>query len=240
MTTLNCIAVDDELLALKKMERFCEQVEYLNLLGTFTNAIDTLHFLKYNEVHLILLDIQMDEFTGIQLIKALENPPMVILTTAFESYAIEGYSLNVLDYLLKPIQFDRFMQAVEKAKKQFKLEKVYETKHVETEQSEHIYIKSGTSIQKIICSDIDYIVGMKDYLLVKTPQKKYMTLMNFSKMLEILPDNNFVRIHKSFIVPLDKVDSVKTTSVQIGEREIPIGGTYRKAFLQHFEQVRKQ
>jgi len=177
---LNCIAVDDEILALKKIIRYAEKIDYLNLLGTFDNALSTFSFLRENQVDLIFLDIQMDELTGIQLLETLKNPPLVILTTAYDVYAIKAYELDVMDYLLKPIPFERFLKAVEKAYSRLMIDNSHyqkEIKNSDTLQNtksipDYMFIKSGSKTIKVYFDKILYIEGMRDYLQIHTEGKK--------------------------------------------------------------------
>src|SRR5210317_2175886 len=173
---MNCIAVDDEILALKKIQRFAEKIDYLNLLGTFDSALSTFTFLRENKVHLIFLDIQMDEFTGIQFLETLKDPPYVILTTAYDEYALKAYELDVIDYLLKPIPFERFVKAVEKAYARYLKDLTHQKNQmtanmVESAQEnkqEYTFVKSGTKTVKLYYDKILYIEGMRDYLQIHT------------------------------------------------------------------------
>ena len=238
---VNCITIDDEPLALEKLKDYIEKVQYLNLLAEFDNGADSLDYLKNNKVDLIFLDIQMDDFTGIQLLEALQERPKVILTTAYDQYAIKGYELEVSDYLLKPISFDRFIKSVEKVYAQLEKELVTSDKLKESEmqsdkKGNFIFVKSDYKLQKVRFKDIQYIEGMKDYLRIVTPEKRLMVLQNFKKMEDILPDNKFVRVHKSYIISVDKIDSIGKKSLKVGEMNIPIGESYKKAFFDFLEE----
>jgi len=234
---MNCIAVDDELLALKKIQRFAEKIDYLNLLGTFDNALSTFSFLRENKVDLIFLDIQMDEFTGIQLLETLKDPPYVILTTAFDEYALKAYELDVIDYLLKPIPFERFIKAVEKVYARFlkdqnvktQSQQVYtDTEHVS--QPDYIFIKSGNKTVKVYFNKILYIEGQRDYLQIHTEDSKIMTLLNFKKMQELLDPQKFIRVHKSYVIAIDKIDYIENNAIKIKDKLIPVSNTYKIAF----------
>lgn len=233
---LNCIAVDDEVLALKKIKRYAEKIDYLNLMGTFDNALSTFSFLKENKVDLIFLDIQMDEFTGIQLLETLKDPPYVILTTAFDEYALKAYELDVIDYLLKPIPFERFVKAVEKVYARFLKDhpfaapRPHEKVQTETETIDYTFIKSGSKTVKVYFDKILYIEGMRDYLQIHTEDKKIMTLLNFKKMEEILDPNKFIRVHKSYIIAIDKIDYIESNTIKIKDKLIPVSNTYKVAF----------
>ncbi len=233
---MNCIAIDDEILALKKIQRYAEKLDYLNLMGTFDNALSTFSFLRENKVHLIFLDIQMDEFTGIQLLETLKDPPYVILTTAFDEYALKAYELDVMDYLLKPIPFERFVKAVEKVYARFLKEQTQPAHHQSAEshepaQPEYTFIKSGNKTVKVYFKKILYIEGMRDYLQIHTEDSKIMTLLNFKTIQEILDPQKFVRVHKSYIISVDKIDYIENNTIKIKDKLIPVSNTYKVAFF---------
>ncbi len=232
---MNCIAVDDEILALKKIERYTEKIDYLNLMGTFDNALSTLGFLRENQIDLIFLDIQMDEFTGIQLLESLKNPPYIILTTAYDQYALKAYELDVIDYLLKPIPFDRFVKAVEKVYARYLKDKTVQAKEVPAQQQpnnkpEYTFVKSGNKTIKVYFNKILYIEGMRDYLMIRTEDAKIMTLQNFKTIQEILDPLKFARVHKSYIVSIDKIEYIENNSIRIKDKVIPVSNTYKVSF----------
>lgn len=234
---MNCIAVDDEVLALKKIRRYAEKIDYLNLMGTFDNALSTFSFLRENHIDLIFLDIQMDEFTGIQLLETMKDPPYVILTTAFDEYALKAYELDVMDYLLKPIPFERFVKAVEKVYARFlkdvqlqnKITRV-ETPAIQTEKTEYTFIKSGNKTIKIYFNKILYIEGMRDYLQIHCEDSKFMTLINFKTIQDLLDPQKFIRVHKSFIIAIDKIDYIENNAIKIRDKLIPVSSSYKIAF----------
>jgi len=235
---ISCIAVDDEPLALEKMKNFIEKVDYLKLAQVFENPLDAVSFLKENPVDLIFLDIQMEDLTGIQLMQTIRNCPKVVFTTAYDQYAIKGYELEVLDYLLKPIAFDRFLKAAEKAHAVFSQKKHFQ--EIEPVQQikdsyNYVFIKTENRHQKIFLQDILYIQGLKDYLMIYTPQGRVLTLQSFQSLFKILPENEFIRVHKSYVVSLNKIENIERNRIKIGDKIIPIGETFRKDFLQHIE-----
>lgn len=237
---INCIAVDDEPLALEKMKSYISKVEYLNLFETFDNGIDAVNYLKANTIDLIFLDIQMEDFTGIQLLESLKERPKVILTTAYDQYALKGYELEVSDYLLKPISFPRFLQSVEKVYNSLERLYAYELDQESIDKTvssnnDFIFVKSDYKLQKVRFDDIQYIEGMKDYLRIVTPQKRLMVLQNFKKMEEVLPDEKFIRVHKSYIIAINKIESIGKKSLIIGDQHIPIGESYKKQFFDFLE-----
>ncbi|MFC2086129.1 LytR/AlgR family response regulator transcription factor [Bacteroidota bacterium] len=231
---ITCIAVDDEPLALEKIESFIEKIHYLKLISSFDNAFDALYFLKNNDVQLMFLDIQMEDLTGIQLIESLTNPPMIIFTTAFEEYALKSYELEVQDYLLKPISFQRFLRATERIYSSFtknQQECLPNTNNQLKAEDEYIFLKSGNKIQKVLFENILYIKGLKDYLIVKVGEERVVTHMNFSQMEELLPVENFIRVHKSYIVAINKINFIERNRIKIGEELIPISNTYKREFF---------
>ena len=234
---MNCIAVDDEVLALKKIKRYAEKIDYLNLLGTFDNALSTFSFLRENHIDLIFLDIQMDEFTGIQLLETIKDPPYVILTTAFDEFALKAYELDVMDYLLKPIPFERFVKAVEKVYARFLKDSNTQSKPVrqeivpvQTEKPEYTFVKSGNKTVKMYFSKILYIEGMRDYLQIHTEDSKIMTLLNFKTIQDLLDPQKFIRVHKSYIVSIDKIDYIENNAIKIRDKLIPVSNSYKIAF----------
>ncbi|HPT20644.1 MAG TPA: response regulator transcription factor [Bacteroidales bacterium] len=231
---IKCIIIDDEPLAVEILEAYIEKVPYLQLMGSFNNSLDALQYMKSNHVDLLLLDIQMPELTGFQLMSILDNPPLVIFTTAFNQYAIKSYELEAVDYLLKPFDLERFLKAVEKVWKRKSngssaSASSPENVTADTHTSESfIFIRTEHRLQRVEKKDILYIEGMKNYLRVITPAGKYMTLMSFKNMEDLLSGPRFIRVHKSFIVALDKIDSVERGRIRIGKVFIPIGDKYRK------------
>lgn len=234
---ISCIIVDDEPLALQKLEDYVRQIEYLDLKACFSSGMKALQYLKKNAVDLLFLDVQMDELSGIQLLEILPEMPEVILTTAYDQYALKGFELNVSDYLLKPISFTRFLTAVEKVyqqllrKRQAKLNDPGKSK-----LEDFILVRSEYRLQRILLKDIDYIEGMKDYSRIFTPTQKVMTLQNLKRIEEALPKPPFLRIHKSFIISLDKIQTIGKNDLTIAGKTIPIGGMYKNGFIEFIEQ----
>lgn len=235
---IKAIAIDDEMLALKKIIRYSEKIGYLDLKMTFTNAHDSLLYLKENSIDLVFLDIQMDGFSGIEFLESIKERPRVVLTTAYESYAIKGYDLGVSDYLLKPISFNRFLLAVERVYKEVNRDTIISREPTDinrsSEQSDrYVFIKSGKKENKVYLDDILYIEGLKDYLIIVTEKSRIVTLHSFMSILELLNSDNFLRVHKSFVIALDKIVFFEDNHVKIGDQKIPVGATYRKLFQKH-------
>ena len=222
---INCIAIEDEPLALKKIKEFIEQLAYLNLLEGFDNALDAIGFLKNNTVDLIFLDIRMKKISGIQFLESLQNKPKVIITSAYDEYALKGYELDVADYLLKPFTFERFLKSVDKIYNQLNGIKDNIT-------NDFIFVKTEYRIEKIILKDILYIRGMKDYLQIHTIDRNIMTLQTFKNLLEILPINDFQRVHNSYIVAMSKIEHIKRNRIRIGKDLIPISDSYKDKFYE--------
>jgi two-component system, LytTR family, response regulator len=197
-----------------------------------------LEFLQKNTVDLIFLDIQMDDLTGIQLVEVLKKKPLIIFTTAYENYALKGFDLDICDYLLKPISFNRFLQAANKALEQMmKNSQTHAVNQLFEQQNpgvinnkEFMFIKTEYRMQKVQFDEILYIQGMKDYLLIKTPTANIMTIMTFKKLEEMLPPKEFIRIHKSYIIPVKKIESIERNMIKIGSKLFAISDTYRKEF----------
>jgi len=241
---INCIAIDDEPLALDIIRDYCTKVPFLNLIRTFDNAVDSVEYLRSNKVDLMFLDIQMEELTGIQLLHALKQRPYVIFTTAYEAYAIQGFDLDVMDYMLKPISFERFVKGVDKVYEKIQLDQKPVNQgdgHVSSGNPPipYFFVKTETRIEKVLYADVLYVEGMGDYWRIITTSRKIMSLLNYKKLEEILPQNQFVRVHKSFIVALDKIDSVERNRIKIADRLIPISETYRKIFFDLIEKKNK-
>lgn len=221
---IDCIAIDDEPLALTKIESFIRNMPELNLVMTFDNAIDAAGWLRGNDPALIFLDIQMEPLTGIQFLETAGLSSRIIITSAYGEYAIKGYELNVTDYLLKPYSFQRFVQAVNKVLD------YYSSKEKEKKDEEFIFIKTEYRLERVDIDEILYIEGMKDYLRIICKNRKIMTLQSFSKIAESLPSKKFCRVHKSYIVALDKIKSIERNVILIADQRIPVSGTYKDDF----------
>lgn len=219
---IKCIAIDDEPLSIEKLSIFISKISWLKLDKSFNNAIDALNYLKTNDIDLIFLDIQMDEFSGIQFLESIKVRPKIIITSAYKEYAIQGYEFDVTDYLLKPFGFERFIIAIDKVFNQ-----LVDTKII---KRNYIFIKSGYNMERVNLEDILYIEGMLEYLQIVTSKNKLMTLQTFSNMESILPLNNFLRVHKSFIVAIDKIETIERNIIKIKDKRIPIGTSYKEKF----------
>jgi two-component system LytT family response regulator len=235
MPMIRCLVVDDEPLALHIVEDYISKVPFLELVKATTNPIEALTLVQEGNVDLVFLDVQMPELTGIQFLKIANGKAKVILTTAYPEYALEGYELDVVDYLLKPIAFDRFFKAVQKAQGilQPSAKPVASVEYAPQSDflSDFIFVKSEHKIQKVYLRDISFIEGLKDYISIFTSGERIITLQNMKKMEDALPERHFVRVHKSYIVSLNKIDSIERSRIWIGEKIIPVGDTYRDQFF---------
>lgn len=225
---INCIAVDDEPLALELLEDNISKLPYLKLVGSFDNAIDAMKAVQEQKIHLVFLDIQMPGLSGLQFIQSLTVKPMIILITAYEKYALEGFNLEVTDYLVKPVSLERFIKACNRAKELFDLRN---QTAVATHSPDYFFVNVEYSMVKVALDDIVYIEGLKDYIRIHlhSTSKAIITRMAMKNMEEQLPTNRFIRIHKSYIVSVTFITAVKKTSVFIGNTELPVSDNYREA-----------
>ena len=229
---LRCIAIDDEPLALELLEDNISKVPYLELAASCSNAIEAIKVLQEKTVDLIFLDIQMPGLTGLQFIQSLNERPMIILITAYEKFALEGFNLDVVDYLVKPVPLERFIRACNKAWELYQL-KTKPTGIAAGKLPEYIFVNVDYSLLKVVLNDIIWIEGLKDYIRIhlKSISKPVVTRMTMKSVEELLPGNQFIRIHKSYIVSVTFITAVRKTSVMIGAEELPVGETYQEALL---------
>ena len=231
---LNCIAVDDENLALDLIEDNILKVPFLNLVKRCKNAFEAMEVLQKQEIDLIFLDIQMPGITGVQFLQSMTNSPMVIFVTAYKQYALEGYNLNVIDYLLKPIDFERFLKAVNKASELYSLKhKPVIVEPVSESKTSTIFVNADYSLVKIKTQEIIYVEGLKDYIKIHliSSTKPIVTRMTMKSIEEKLPSSEFFRVHKSFIVSLDKIESIRNLKIKIGNAQIPVSESYSDEFF---------
>ena len=224
MHPLKCLIIDDEPLAQNVIENYLKNVAYIELIAKCDNALSALTWIKKHTIDLIFLDISMPFISGIDFIKTLQNPPAIILTTAHKEFAVESYELNVLDYLLKPISFERFLKAVNKLERD--VSRVIKPVIDDTESETFIYVKSEKKNVKILLKEILFIESLKDYIKIQTPTKAIITQVPISAIEQRLPDG-FLRIHRSFIVAKDKITAYTQHDFEIGKYQIPIGRNYK-------------
>lgn len=227
---IKCIIVDDEQLARNLLESYVKKVPQLTLVRSCKNSMEAIECLQNEDIDLMFLDIQMPDLTGVELLQTLAEKPVVIFTTAYKEYALEGYQLDVIDYMLKPISFERFVQGVNKATEQIKL-KTFTHKKEEKEPAtkptkDYITLKADYKVYKVKYDDILYIEGLKEYVTFYTENQKTVVLESLKHLEDILPSQKFMRVHKSYIINKDKVTSLYGNQVEIVDKYIPVGKTY--------------
>lgn len=228
---LKALIIDDEPLAQNVIKQYALKLPNLTIVGTCNDAICAHNFLNENQVDLLFLDINMPKLSGISFLKNLKNPPLVIFTTAYSEYALEGFELNALDYLKKPYSFERFCKAFFRAEELFLL-KQHAKPHSTTEDvNNFLFIKSDKKTIKLKFSELYYIEGLGDYIKLHLADKKIVTNLSMKKIIALLPENQFYRIHKSFIISIDKIDSVEGNMIKINNTKLPIGNSYRQDFM---------
>lgn len=224
---IHCIAVDDEPLALELLADNISKVPYLHLVAKCQDAFEATEIMQSQQIDLVFIDIQMPGMTGLQFIESLVHKPMVILVTAYKQYALEGFDLHVVDYLLKPVSIERFVKACNKARELYMLKQQHSGQPV----TEYIFLNVGYSLQKVVLSDIIYIEGLRDYIQIHltSAPKPLLVRMSVKAIEEMLPARSFVRIHKSYIVATDSVTAIRKNSIFIGRKELTVGDTYGDA-----------
>jgi two-component system, LytTR family, response regulator len=231
---LRCLAIDDEPLALELLEDNIRQIPFLELVGSCRNVFELMDTLKEQTVDVLFMDIQMPGVSGVQFMKSLQmaNPPMVVFVTAYEQYAIEGFELNIVDYLLKPVAFERFLKAANRTLEEHRLHQAAQAGII-LPPSDHFFVNANYSLVKIRFDEILYIEGLKDYVKIFTTTTKYpvVTRMTLKNVEQRLPNTQFMRVHKSYIVSFDKIESVRNLKITIGEVHIPVGEQYVEDFM---------
>jgi DNA-binding LytR/AlgR family response regulator len=228
---MDCLIVDDEPLAQQVMEEFAGRVPFLKVAAKCGSATEAAEVLRNRNIDLIFLDIHMPRISGLEFISSIPNPPQFILVTAYSEYALQGFNVNATDYLMKPVPFDRFLKAVNKAYELFRLRSNKNNQTPESQVQRFILVKSGYQTIKIVLNTILYIEGLKDYVKIHTEGKKaVLSLLTMKGLAESLPEDKFMRIHKSFIISLERITSISRNRVMIGDKWIPVGENYRDAF----------
>lgn len=237
----NCLIVEDEPLARNLLVEYVKKISWLNLVEACSTPLRALEVLRSHSIDLMFLDIQMPEITGITLLKTLQKKPLVILTTAYSEYALESYELDVVDYLLKPITFDRFLKAVDKAGQRVSMGSPAGSESVTpSKQNDFVFIKDGTKLVKVNYDDILFVEGLKDYVTIVTKTQKIVSLQRLKSLEGQLPSDRFIRVHHSYIVNLKAVDTIHKGELQIGSHLIPISDSYRKPFRDFVERNQMQ
>jgi len=232
---LTTLVIDDEPLALRLVCDYISKTPFLELAGAFTNPLDALDFLSTNAVDLIFVDIQMPDLTGIEFTRSLGNAPKIIFTTAYEKYAVESYKLNAIDYLLKPFSYEEFLKAAQKARKQSDLEN--NTLHSLEANSQFLFLKSEYKIRRINFNDILYIESSKDYIkvFISGEDKPVLSLNSIKSLEQKLPESRFMRVHRSFIVNLDRIDTIERNRIIFGKTYIPVSDQYKENFQEYLD-----
>jgi len=238
MDKIKCLIVDDEELAIDILEEYINRISYLELTGTCKNAMEAITFLNQTQVDLLFLDIQMPGLTGLQLLRGMNDRPEVIMTTAYSEYALEGFDLNVLDYLIKPIPFERFVKAINRF---FQIRQpnisLPDNSLTDSYKDAFIFVKSDKVMIKVVLSDITYIESLRNYVAIYLINGKMVKTMNtISNIEEKLPENHFMRVHRSFIIAIDKIGSFTSGSIKINGQIIPIGRQYKDIVKQKLDQ----
>lgn len=223
---IKCIAIDDEPLALQVIQEYCQRISFLSLEKVFTNTDEAKEYLKNNKIEILFLDIQMPDINGLQFYKSLPTKPIVVFTTAYKDYAVEGFSVDAIDYLLKPFEYDRFLKACYKAKEYVEFLSSQEL------QLNSLFVKVNYEIMKINLKDIELIEALDDYIKLYIKPSPVLTLMTLKSITEKLPARDFLRVHRSFIVPIHKIEKFSKTKIFVIGKEIPIGSSYSNVYDQ--------
>ncbi|TAE30211.1 MAG: DNA-binding response regulator [Cytophagales bacterium] len=228
---LNCVIVDDEPLAREGLAGYVQLIDFLNLVGTAEHPLDVLKLLETQPIDLLFLDIQMPHLSGLELLRMLTNPPVVILTTAYPQFALEAFGLSVLDYLLKPILFDRFLKAAHKAQAHHRLLTASGSPSGNPDR-DYVFIKCGTKYERIRISDILFVEGLQNYVTIQATVGRYVTLLPMKRVEEQLTHRGFLRTHKSYLVATDKIDGISGHELSVGEHRIPVSRQLRDEVMQ--------
>lgn len=228
---LNCIIIDDEPLARKGLKEYITDIEFLHFAGEFDNPLKVTGLISSGEVQLLFLDIQMPKITGIDFFKNLHHAPPVIFTTAYPQYALDGFELNALDYLVKPISFDRFFKAVLKAKEYYEIREK-NTTDVTTASAGYFFIKSDNKLVKLLFDDILFVEALQNYVVIHTKDKKYITYLTFKSVEEYLPADRFIKTHKSYIISAGKIESIEGNNIRIGSHDVPISRNMKEEVME--------
>lgn len=234
---LKCLIIEDELPAQRVLKNYIGDVPYLELAGTFKSAVDALETIQKGDIDLLFLDINLPKISGLNFLRSLKNPPRVIVTTAYPDYAHEGFELDVVDYLLKPFSFERFIQALSKLKSERKEEAQSQGPARHNYQHQYAFVKVDKTLHRVDFDDILYIESDKDYVKIIRTGENLMLLQTLKFWLEMLPDENFIQVHKSFIVNISKIDKITGNQIKIGDKTIPIGRHYKQDFMEKIEPI---
>ena len=236
---LNCVIIDDEPIARKGLTEYIADIEFLSLQGAFENPLKATSILAEQDIQLILLDIQMPKITGLDFLKTLSSPPLTILTTAYPQYALQGYELNVIDYLLKPFSFDRFLKAAMKAKSYLEAtQKPSGTTEKKPDEANYFFLKTDNKLIKLLYHDVLFAEALQNYVAIYTKEKKYISYLTIKSVEEQLPAEQFIKVHKSYLVAADKVEAIEGNEIKIGAHRIPISRNTKEDVLEKILQNR--
>ena len=219
--SINCIIIDDEPLARKGLKEYIADTDFLALIGEFDNPLKATDLISRGEVQLLFLDIQMPKITGLEFFKMLQHPPPVIFTTAYPQYALDGFEVNALDYLVKPVSFERFLKAAMKAKEYYEVREK-NASEASVQSAGYFFIKADNRLVKLQYDDILFVEALQNYVVIHTGDKKYITYLTFRSVEEYLPSERFIKTHKSYIVAAAKIESIEGNDIRIGQHHIPI------------------
>lgn len=229
MKQIKCMVIDDEPLARKGIKEYIADVDFLSFRAEFDNPLNAVDLISSGEAELLFLDIQMPKITGMDFFRSLQNPPPVIFTTAYPQYALDGFEVNALDYLVKPIAFDRFLKAALKAKEYYEIR---ETNTGEQKAADYFFIKADNKLVKIFFDEILYVEALQNYVAIYTGEKKYMTYLTFKAVEDYLPSDRFLKVHKSYIVSAAKIDSIEGNDILVGAQHIPISRNQKEEVME--------
>ncbi|MFB9845142.1 LytR/AlgR family response regulator transcription factor [Mucilaginibacter ginsenosidivorans] len=221
--TLNCVIIDDEPIARKLLQEYIEETDFLKLVGTAENPLKAVGLLSAQDVDLIYLDINMPKMSGMEFLRSTSNLPMVIMTTAYEQYALEGFEMAVIDYLVKPFPLERFLKASQKAL-EYKLLK--EKKTAETPDGKYIFVKSDGKLERVVLDELIYVQAMSNYVILQTTRAKLIVYLTVKGILESLPPDKFIQVHKSYIMNINMINSINGNTIYIGNEQVPIGQSF--------------
>ena len=230
---INCIIIDDEPLARKGLKEYITDIDFLNLTGEFDDAIKATDQLGNAKVQLLFLDVQMPKITGLDFFKTLHHPPPVIFTTAYPQYALDGFELNALDYLVKPISFKRFLKAAIRAKEFYEVRQVNMEETKQSDQApDYFFIKTGNKLVKIFFEEIFFAEALQNYVIIHTKEKKHITYLTFKAVEEYLPATQFIKTHKSYIIAVSKIDNIDGNIIKAGNHQIPISRSFKDEVME--------
>jgi DNA-binding LytR/AlgR family response regulator len=228
---INCVIIDDEPLARKGLKEYIADIDFLDLIGEFDNALKAMDLLKKGDTQLLFLDIQMPKITGLDFFKTLQAAPPVIFTTAYPQYALDGFDQNALDYLVKPISFERFLKAALKAKEYYEIRQQNDVSRGKS-QKDYFFIKADNKLVKIFFDEILFVEALQNYVTIHTADKKYITYLTFKSVEEYLPPDNFIKTHKSFIVSASKISTIEGNDIRLGNHHVPISRSEKELVME--------